>query len=321
MHPYDVIVIGGGPAGLQAALTLGRMRRRVALIDGGSYRNDPAHAMQNLIGHDGHPPAELRAAARAELARYATVEVVEARVADLAGEADAFRVALEDGRAPEARTVLTARRLLLATGAADALPDIPGVAELFGDRIAHCPYCHGFELADGPIAFLGLGPHTPAQAALVARLATRRLVLLDGADAPAEVREQLDRMGVEVVPERVLAVRAHADGLEVALDRGQDDAEADALVLTGMFVAPGWSQAAPFAEQLGLERAPTGATLVDSMGRTSLDGVAAAGDAAQPRSMPGPMSSVASSIASGQVAAATLDRELAMLDAGIPLPV
>lgn len=308
MDTQDVIIIGGGPAGLQAALTLGRMRRSVTLVDGGSYRNDPAHAMQNIIGHDGRPPAELRAAARAELTRYATVTVLDATVAAIEGETDAFRVALEDG------TELASRRLLLATGAADALRDIPGLAERFGDRIAHCPYCHGFELADGPIAFLGAGPHVAMQAALVARLATRVVVLLDGAEPDASTREALERQGAELVPHRVLAVRDDAAGLAVELEG------ADAVALSGMFVAPAWSSAAPFGEQLGLDRSPAGAILVDQFGRTSLAGVTAAGDIAQTPGMPMPMAAVAVAIASGQMAASALDRELAMLEAGLPVP-
>ena len=300
----DVIVIGGGPAGLQAALTLGRMRRSVTLIDGGSYRNDPAHAIQNLLGSDGRPPAELRAAARAELARYATVTVLDAQVARVEGEAEAFRATLADG------TAITGRRVLLATGAADTLPDIPGVAERFGDRIAHCPFCHGFELADGPIGFLGAGPHVAMQAGLVARLATRVVVLLDGAEPEPAVLEQLTRAGADVRPQRVLRVRDDAVGIAVELEG------ADAVPLSGMFVAPAWSPAAAFAEQLGLDRSPAGAVLVDAFGRTSLSGVSAAGDTAQAPGMPMPAASVAAAIASGQFAAATLVGELASADAG-----
>lgn len=312
MDTHDVIVIGGGPAGLQAALTLGRMRRSVALIDGGSYRNDPAHAMQNLIGSDGRPPAELRAAARAELARYATVAVLDAAVARVEGAADAFRAVLADG------TEVRGRRLLLATGAADTLPAVSGLAERFGDRVAHCPYCHGFELAGGPIALLGAGAHVAMQAAMIARLATRIVVLLDGAEPSAEIAAALERLGAEVVPERVLRVRdddgAVPGGIAVELEG------ADAVALSGMLAAPAWRPAAPFAEQLGLDRSEAGAVLVDHFGRTSLAGVAAAGDVAQPPGFPMPMASVAMAIASGQLAASTLDRELAMLDAGLPMP-
>lgn len=308
MDTQDVIVIGGGPAGLQAALTLGRMRRRVTLVDSGSYRNDPAHAMQNLIGHDGRPPAELRASARAELARYATVTERDAQVASIEGEADAFRVVLEDGH------TLDARRVLLATGAADTLPDIPGLAERFGDRVAHCPYCHGFELADGPIAILGAGMHALMMAALIGRLATRVVVLLDGTEPEPELLEQLSRMDADVVPQRVLAVRDDAAGVAVELEG------ADAVPLSGILVAPAWSPASTLGEQLGLDRSEAGAILVDGFGRTSRAGVSAAGDIAQAPGMPGPVSAVAAAIASGQLAAGTLDRELAMDDAGLTMP-
>lgn len=311
----DVAVVGGGPAGLQAALTLGRMRRRVALIDSGSYRNDPTSHLQNLIGFDGRAPGDLRAAARADLARYATVALREAAVKRIApvgaAEEPAFELVLHDEAAGE--RVLRARRVLLATGVADTLPEVPGLAERFGDRIAHCPYCHGFELADGPIAFYRAGAHTAMQAALVTRLATRILVLLDGAEPDPALRAQLERQGVELVPERVRAIGDHTSGLAVELEG------ADALVLSGMFVAPTLGAAAPFAEQLGLERTETGGIVVDAFGRTSMPGVSAAGDAAQ--GPHGPMSAVATSIASGMVAASMLDRELALLDAGMPTPV
>ena len=121
---YDVIVIGGGPAGLQAALTLGRVHRSCLVLDSGHYRNDPAAEMHNFISRDGTPPAELRAAARAELAAYDTVEVRTASVTAVEADDDGVRVRTEDGAVHEAR------RLLLATGMADSLPEVPG-----------CPSC------------------------------------------------------------------------------------------------------------------------------------------------------------------------------------
>src|SRR5690606_27622643 len=128
----DTIVIGGGPAGLQAALTLGRMHRAVLLIDGGDYRNATVDHMQNLITHDGRDPAELRSLARRDLAVYDTVELRQARVDSVRRSGKTFEVVVGD-------EVIESRTLVLATGVKDTLPDVPGVAEAWGREIAHCP--------------------------------------------------------------------------------------------------------------------------------------------------------------------------------------
>jgi thioredoxin reductase len=134
---YDVVVVGGGAAGLSAALVLGRTRRRVAVVDAGTPRNAPAAHMHGFLSRDGTPPKDLLAAARAETRRY-NVELVNDRVVEVAS---GFTVRLVGGRR------LTARRLLLATGAVDELPDIPGARERWGRDFLHCPYCHGWESA------------------------------------------------------------------------------------------------------------------------------------------------------------------------------
>lgn len=302
----DVAVIGAGTAGLQAALTLGRMRRRVVVFGTDAYRNDPAHAMQNFLGHDGTPPADLRGAARKDVERYATVEFADRGVVAITGERDAFTVH-PDGAEP-----VTARRVILATGLVDELPDVPGLAELFGDRVAHCPYCHGHELADGPIGFLGIGPHTPMLGELVGRLATEVVAFGNGVD-----REELDPNalaglaapdGATIHTSAVSGVRRTDEGVAVALADGTE------VELSGLFVHPAWRQAAPFAEQLGLETGEMGGVLVDLFGATSLPGVYAAGDLAHHRDLPMPMASVLSAAAAGLAAGTGCDRELAMAD-------
>ena len=136
------------PAGLSAALVLGRARRRVVVVDAGTPRNAPAAHMQGFLSRDGMPPAELLRAARAEVARYG-VEIVEDRVMDATA---GFALRLASGRTIEARQVL------LATGAADELPDVPGARERWGRDFLHCPYCHGWEVRDQPLGVLGTGP-------------------------------------------------------------------------------------------------------------------------------------------------------------------
>lgn len=131
---YDTIVVGGGAAGLSGTLTLARARRAVLVIDAGEQRNQPASGVHGFLTRDGLPPAELVALGRAEVERYGGT-VLDGRVAALAGSAGAFSVALQDGRA------FGARRLLVTTGLVDELPDVPGLRELWGTDIVHCPYC------------------------------------------------------------------------------------------------------------------------------------------------------------------------------------
>jgi thioredoxin reductase len=289
---HDVIVIGGGPAGLQAALTLGRVHRRALLLDSGSYRNDPATHMHNFLTHDGTPPAELRAAAQKELAGYDTVSTRSAVVTTVRSlPSGGFAVELGD-------EVLTTRGIVLATGVRDTLPDKPGLAEIFGTVAAHCPFCHGHEFAGRHVAFLGAGPRVVHLAGLVGPIASRITVLADGEDA-ADVPP-----GLGVRAEQVTAFHTTPDGARVSFESGPDEE------FGGVFVSTELSQAAPFAAQLGLERLPSGCVEVDVMGRTSLPGVHAAGDMAHVAALPMPMASVLTAAASGQVAAASLAAHL-----------
>lgn len=305
---YDVAVVGAGSAGLQAALTLGRMRRPVVVLGTDRYRNDPAAEMHNFLAHDGTPPAALRAAARADLERYPTVELQDREVLAIEGEAGAFTLRTADGRTS------MARRVLLATGVADTLPDVPGLDALWGDVVAHCPYCHGHELTGTPVGILGADASVPLRAALLERIATRIVVLTDGVELDEETAGALKRLDADVRTERVRGVRRGALGATVELDGGAT------VELGGLFVGPRWEQAAPFAEQLDLDRSPLGAILVDAFGRTSRSGVYAAGDIAQSPGMPMPMASVLTAAAGGLLAAAACDRELAATDNGLALP-
>lgn len=283
-------MVGGGPAGLQAALTLGRVHRRTLLLDSGSYRNDPARHMHNVVTHDGTPPAEFRAAARKELATYDTVTVRDdaATAIGVDGlDGAGFRVEIGD-------EVVRARGVVLATGVRDTLPDKPGLAELFGDVVAHCPFCHGHEFAGRHVGVLGAAgaAHLPR---LVGPIASRVTVFGDGEEVPAEPPE-----GVGLRPEPVTGVSRTATGARVSFASGPDEE------VGGLFVTTRIEQAAPFAEQLGVRMLPSGCVEVDAMGRTSLSGVHAAGDMAHLAALPMPMASVMTAAASGQVAAASL---------------
>src|SRR4051794_36480958 len=164
MDEHDVVVIGGGAAGLSAARVLSRGRRRVAVVDAGAPRNAPAAHMQGFIGSDGLPPAELLAAARSEVAGYGghlvsgTVAGVTPRRRTGAHARRRFDVVLADGR------TLGARRVLVTTGLRDELPDIPGLRDRWGRDVLHCPYCHGYEVRDQPLGVLGSTPEEIALA-------------------------------------------------------------------------------------------------------------------------------------------------------------
>lgn len=284
---YDVVVIGGGPAGLQATLTLARVHRRVLMADSGSYRNDPAAHMHNVVTHDGTPPAQFRAAARAELAAYDTVTVRDDGVTSIEPDGDGFVVHLGDD-------TVTARGIVLATGVTDILPATPGVAELFGSVVAHCPFCHGHEFAGGHVGILGVAGagHLPG---IVGPIAAGITVFTDGEPLTVQLPE-----GVAVRTDAVTGVVPTQDGVLVEL------AGADAVEVRGLFVTTGIRQRAPFAEQLGLKLNPSGCVEVDAMGRTSLPGVHAAGDMAHVAALPMPMPTVINAAASGGNAAGAM---------------
>jgi thioredoxin reductase len=274
----DAIVIGGGPAGLQAALTLGRIHREVLVVDSGDYRNAPAQHLHNLIGSDGMPPADLRANARRDLDEYDTVRVIAGEVTEVRGESGAFEVALTDGSTHAARTVV------LATGVHDELPDIPGLAEQWGRRVAHCPFCHGHEFAAQRIGILAVDE--------------ARLAHLSGLLRP---------ISADLVPVAGLArIDELADGLRLTLTDGST------VDVDGLF-ASSTVRPSPLVAALGLEVGPSGAVLIDPMGRTSRPGIYAAGDTAHVRELPGPMQSIANAIAAGAVAGAAVAGDALML--------
>jgi len=306
---YDVAVVGAGAAGLQAALTLGRMRRTAVVLGTDRYRNDPASHMQNFLGHDGAPPAELRAAARKDVELYPTVdfldrEVVSVEVDDRTDGRPGFVVSVAGGER------LRVRRVVLATGVVDTLPDVPGLAPLFGDVVAHCPFCHGYELRDRPVAILGAHAHLPQLAAMMAPVASTLTVLTGGEALDDATAAALASMGVEVRTERLRGACRSPLGLRVDLDGTE-------VEYGGLVVATQWAPGTPFADQLGLETAPTGAVLVDAFARTSRDGVYAAGDVAQSRELPMPFASVLTAAAAGLVAGADCTRSLGAEDFGL----
>lgn len=280
----DIAIIGGGPAGLQTALTAGRVRRQATLFDDGTYRNATVSHMHNVLTHDGTPPADFRAAGRRELTAYDTVSVREERVETIERDGTDFRLTLASG------DEMTAYAVVLATGVRDELPPIPGLQEIWGDLAAQCPFCHAYEFKGKRIGIIGAasaGHYT----ALMGPVAGEFVVFAEGQDLPEGVT-----LDVPVVDARMTAVERVGDGLRVTLGDGSTE---DVAVL---FVVPTLHQSAPFAAQLELELNPSGAVRIDEFGRTSVPGITAGGDLAHLAAFPMPMASVVMASAGGQLA-------------------
>ena len=297
----DVTIVGGGPAGLAAALTLGRVRRETLVVDSREPRNAASPAMHNFLSRDGTPPAELRAIARAELEVYPTVRVREAVVTTIRrmGE-DGFEIALGGGE------VVRARRVLLATGVVDELPPIDGLAALWGRAVLHCPYCHGWEVRDSPLAVLGASPGHTRLALHLTRLSGDVALLTNGEalDEP-DARRLLERSGVTIREEPIVRVEGEGDDVVHIMFDG-----APALARRAIFAHPSTRQRCALAEELGCEILEDGSVAVDDFGRTSVPGVFAVGDMARRTTMPYPVAAVIAAAASGTIAGGRIDQEL-----------
>ncbi|CAL9374334.1 NAD(P)/FAD-dependent oxidoreductase [Streptomyces sp. enrichment culture] len=269
---YAVVVVGGGAAGLSAALVLGRARHRTLVVDAGEPRNAPAAHMQGYLTRDGMPPAEFLAIGREEVARYG-VELVQDRVVDVERGED-FAVVLAGGR------TVRARRLVVATGLKDELPAVPGVAERFGRDVLHCPFCHGWEVRDQPFGVLATSPASVHQALMVSQWSKDvRLFLHTVAEAELS-DEDLRRLAaarVDVVPGEVAELVVEDDRLTgVRLADGTTHAR------PVLFTAPRPVPQTGLLERLGAElhETPFGAyPVVDATGLTTVPGVWAAGNA------------------------------------------
>ncbi|MGY2077139.1 NAD(P)/FAD-dependent oxidoreductase [Blastococcus sp. SYSU DS0828] len=269
---YDVVVIGGGAAGLSGALTLARARRSVLVVDAGEPRNAPAGHVHNYLGREGTPPAELYAVGRGEVEGYGG-EIVSGRVVSVRREDDRFALDLEGGAG------VCARRVLLATGLTDDLPGIPGVAERWGSTVLHCPYCHGWEVRDRAVGILSTGP-MGAYAANLWRQWTDDVTLFvhTGAEPTDQELERLAARGVRIV-------RGEVAGLEGAADvrlASEEVVERDAVVVAPRFVANAELVADLGAVPVPMEMHGTvlGTHLpADPTGRTDVPGVWVAGNA------------------------------------------
>ena len=274
---YEVVVVGGGAAGLSGTVLLARSRRSVLVIDAGEPRNARAAGVHNFLSRDGTSPAALLATGRSELRAYGG-EVWDGRAASAARDGDGFTVMLDDGR------VVGARRLLVTTGVVDDLPDVPGVRERWGRDVVHCPYCHGWEVRDqavGVLATAATWPMALHQALLFRQLTEDLTLFLHTAPEPAAAeRAQLDARGVAVVRgavERVVVTDGHVGGVRLASGR--------VVPCQALAVQPRAVANSPVLSALGLEPTdhPMGAGTfyaADAMGQTSVPGVWIAGNVA-----------------------------------------
>jgi thioredoxin reductase len=299
---YDVVVIGGGAAGLNGALMLARSRRSVVVLDAGRPRNAPAEGVHGLLAREGMAPSDLLERGRSEVRSYGG-HVVTAEVVDVVREDGSFEVTLADGRS------VHARRLLVASGLVDRLPDVPGLADRWGRDVLHCPYCHGWEVRDRAIGILGSGPNSHHQALLFRQLSEDVVYFTHQAPLDEEQAEQLLALGVRIVDEPVVAVAVTDDRLSGVVLAGGRVVPREALA-----VATRMEARVAHLAGLGItaEEHPAGVGThipSDALGRTEVAGVWVAGNGTDLTAQ------VGASAAQGALAGAQINADLAAEDA------
>jgi thioredoxin reductase len=268
---FDAVVVGAGPAGLSAALILGRCRRRVLVCDAGHPRNAVSHALHGFLTRDGIDPAELRRVGREQLRPYPSVEIRDIEVVDAKCEDHGFAVTLRDG------TPLSCRKLLLATGVSDELPRIEGFHTFYGWSIFHCPYCDGWEVRDQPLAVYGSGEHGTGLALELTAWSADLVLCTDG--APRLARHDVDRLtrhGIGLREEPI----AHLEGRDGILERIVFTT-GEALERRAMFFTTEGRQGSDLAARLGCTFTAKGAVQTGEYEMTNVPGLFVAGDASR----------------------------------------
>jgi thioredoxin reductase len=264
---FDVIVVGGGPAGLSAALMLGRCRRRTLLCDAGQPRNGRSHALHGYLTRDGVPPLEFNSLGRMELVQYG----VDVRVATVSGANwanDCFDVSFRDGGAE------SARYLLLATGVTDNLPAIPGVAECYGRSVFHCPYCDGWECRDRPLAAFGAGADGAGLALALKTWSADVVLCTNGARLPPKIQQRLQDNHIGIRPARVARLEQSGGKLQaIVFDEGEP------LPRDAMFFHTQQYQQSEIGKALGCDYNRRGTMKTDNLCGTNVSRVFVAGDA------------------------------------------
>jgi thioredoxin reductase len=291
MNEYDVVIIGGGAAGLSAALVLTRARCRVAVVDAGHPRNAPAAHMHGFLGSDGRPPTDLLRAGRKEVVGYGG-HLISGIVVGLTGNAPQFDIELADGRS------LRARRVLVTTGLRDEIPDIPGARERWGRDLLHCPYCHGYEVRDQPLGVIGGSPEAIAHAHLIRQWSADVVFFTNGSTITAQQSEQFRAHGIDVIDGSIIGLIVTDDQLAGV------ELESDQIVSrAAMFVRPRFIANDNLLTALGAAN-NNGWITVDPTGLTSVPGVWAAGNAVNPRAQ------VITAAGEGSAAAIAINNDL-----------
>lgn len=291
---YDIVIVGGSAAGLSAALVLGRFRRRVLVCDSQRPRNAVATEAHGFFTRDGTPPAELLRIGREQLRPYETVELRNTEITAIRQSADGFELTTHDG------SHIEAQRVLLATGIRDELPAIPGLSDFWGNGVHLCPYCHGWEVRDQPVVIMG-NAETVYHLGLLLNVVSDRVVacVSEGEPLPDSQRGTLEARGVRVVESAITAVEGNREGIT-----GVRLADGESIACHNIFVRSIQHQHSPLAQQIGCEIDANGRVVIDMLGRTSVKGIYAAGDMADP------MHQILHAAASGAKAAAGINMDM-----------
>jgi thioredoxin reductase len=301
IETYDVLIVGGGPAGLSAALLLGRCRRRVVICDGGRPRNLASPCVHGLLGHEGLAPNELLARGRQQLEAYKTVFSRSAEVTSIRPAEDGFEFECAD----HAQGI--ARKILLSTGLVDELPDLKGIEGLYGRSVHHCLYCDGFEHSGEPLAAYGAGDKGAGLALMMKQWSPDVVLCTDaGPEVPVAMADRLEQQGIVIRPDRI----ARLEGEDGRLKRVRFQSGA-ALKRSALFFSTGCHQSSQLWQELGCGRDEKGGIITDPLTEeTRVPGVYVAGDVSRDVLL------VAAAIGEGVKAAVALNRAL-LREAGL----